>query len=277
MNAINAFLTKFTDWLLWPFTDWPLVGLLIWAVVAGVVMTLVFKFTSHQTALAQISDRSRAQLLAIRLFRDDLAVTFRCQIELLKAVGMRLFHSLMPTVVMLIPFVIVLVQLAQRYQIRPLLPGDIAIVELQLAEGRWNEYQDVQLEELEGVAVETEGLRDDARRTISWRIRADAVQPVLLKWELGDVTVEKSLAMTDDAKRLALVCPRRPGPGMVDRLLYPAEPGLAADSIVQRVEVFYPHARSTPVMGIDVPWWATFMIASMLTALAVKPLMGVYF
>ena len=278
MNAANAFLTKLTDWLLALFIDWPLAGLLFWAVVAGVVMTIAFGITSHQGALAQISDRTRAQLLAIRLFRDDLAVTFRCQIELLKATGLRLFHSLLPMFVMLIPFVIVLVQLAQRYQVQPLRPGDSAIVEIKLADDHWEEHQDVHLAQPAGVTVETEGLRDDEQRTVSWRIRAvEADQPVRLKWELGDETVEKTLTITDDVKRLALVSPRRPGPGILDRLLYPAEPGLAADSIVQGVDVVYPHARSTPVMGIDIPWWATFLIVSMLTAFAVKPFFRVHF
>ena len=78
MTFLNSILTNLTATLLAPFTQIPLIGLVFWSAVAGVVMTVVFGKTSNQPALKRAADETRAQLLAIKLFKDDLSVTFRC-------------------------------------------------------------------------------------------------------------------------------------------------------------------------------------------------------
>ena len=133
MNVLNAVLNRIADVLLTPFTSLALWGLAFWGIVAGIVMTMVFKRTSNQRALVRVADQTRAQMLAVRLFRDDLAVTFRCQWRLIKLIGLRLWYSLPPMLVMLVPFVLVLVQLALRYEKQPLTTGDQALVELTLS------------------------------------------------------------------------------------------------------------------------------------------------
>ena len=76
MNVLNAMLSKVAHALLAPFVDAPVWGLVFWAALAGVGMTYVFGKTSRQAALKRAADQTRAQLLAIKLFRDDIGVTF---------------------------------------------------------------------------------------------------------------------------------------------------------------------------------------------------------
>jgi hypothetical protein len=45
---------------------------------------------------------------------------------------------------------------------------------------------------------------------------------------------------------------------------------------VRGIDLRYP-VRSTPIFGIDVPWWATFIVLCMVTALLVKPFLKVQF
>jgi len=66
-----------------------------------------------------------------------------------------------------------------------------------------------------------------------------------------------------NANRLQKVAERRPGAGWLDRLLHPAEPGFDAGSLVRAVVVHYPK-RSTPILSLDIPWWLTFIVVSML-------------
>ena len=277
MNAFNQLITKTAGYLLDPFGSMPLFGLLFWSVVIGLLMTWVFGKTSRQQALVKVADHTRAQLLAVRLFRDDLGVTFGCQVELLKSAGWRLWYSLLPMLVMFIPFLVILVQLDLRYETMALLPNDRVIVELQLDPKAWHGCRNVQLEVPKNVTLETPGLRDETKNTIAWRICAQSSGVDFLRWQLDDEIVKKTLTVAEDSHSLMLVSPRRPGAGWIDRMLHPAEPGFSSTSAVRGVEVEYPRQRMTAILGWDVPWWATFLVVSIIAALAVRPLLGVQF
>ena len=276
MNAINASLTWLSDLLFAPFVSIPLVGLLFWSAACGVAMTYVFGKTSNQTALRRAADRVRAQMLAVKLFKDDLGVTLQCQVELMKATGARLWHSLPPMLVMIMPFAFVLSQLALRYEHRPLQLGEDTVVGMQLAPEVWEQFKNVELEAPQGLFIETESLRDRDTSSLYWRVRPEGDQPVKLRWQLGDETIEKELAIAADAQRLERVSARRPGPGVFERLLHPGELGFDRAAPIQEISVQYP-PRATPVFGVNMPWWATFLIVSILVALLVRRPLGVQF
>ena len=277
MDAFNSVCTNTADVLLAPFAAYPLVGLVFWGVVAGALMAFVVGRTSNQTALARVVDRTRAQLLAVGLFRDDLGVTFRCQLELLKLICLRLWYSIPPMLVMIVPFFVVLSQLALRYETQPLRPGDRATVYLYLAEPHWKAYHDTILTTSLGVTIETEGLRDDLSKSIAWRIRADDGQASELTWQMGDNTIKKTLAATTIPGRLSVVSQVRTAGSIWTRALHPAEKSLVRDGAVRYIQVVYPHARSTPVLGWKIPWWASFLGVSMVTAYLAGALIGVKF
>ena len=102
MDLINGFFNAVFGALLAPFDAWPaLLTLVVWSAVIGVVMAVVFRYTSNQRALKAVADQSRANLLAIKLFQDDLTVTLGCQLALLRSVGLGLWYSLPPMIVMI--------------------------------------------------------------------------------------------------------------------------------------------------------------------------------
>ncbi len=274
MNNFNSWLTWIGAVLLDPFQSYPVTGLVLWGAVSGIVATYVFGRTSSQRRLAQVADQTRAQLLAIKLFKEDLRVTFQCQLALLKATGKRLAYSVPPMLVMIIPFLLVMVQLAVRYEKEPLRPGAATVVRMKLADDAWDTMSNVKLEAPPGV-VETESLRDEFQHTLCWRIRPPKPGSIRLSWRLGGEEIHKEVAVAEEA---ALVCvsTRRPGTGVWDRLLHPAEAGFSSADPVQSIDVEH-SVRRLPVFGLDVPWWATFLIASTISALMVRRLFGVHF
>lgn len=277
MNALNSLLTRLADMLFVPFAAWPGIWTLcLFSAVIGVLMAWVFRLTSNQRALKSVADRIRAQLFAIKLFKDDLGVAFRCQVELMKATGLRLWYSLPPMLVMLVPLVLVLVQLAMRYEHRPLAPGESAIVELQISPEGWESFQKASIEAPEGIAVETPALRDATRYTVFWRVRANGPVEGTVRFTVGHQIVEKSITAGDKSSRVLVVSEVRPGPGFFEKLLHPVEPGFDHESPVESIRVGYPE-RSTPVFGWDVPWWLTFFLVSMLAAVVARPWLKVQF
>lgn len=277
IHTANYVLTLTGDVLLAPFAWYPLCGLVFWAAVSGVVMTLVFGATSSQTRLAETADQTRAQLLAIKLFKDDLTVTWKCQMELLRATGRRLILSIPPMLVMLVPFIVVLIQLAVRYEKRPLVPGNTALVELGVDSAQWDTCRDMQLRAPAGIEVETQALRDSVDQTLCWRIHPHEPGRYELKFSTGSgVEATKTVAVSAESLPLSKLTPRRAGVGIVDSMLFPAEPALDEAVPIRTIDVTYP-SRTTPVLGVDVPWWLTFLIVSMITALVAGRVLGVRF
>jgi hypothetical protein len=267
--------------LMTPVADRPLLALILWSAATGMVMAVLFRFTSNQQALGRAADRSRANMLAINLFQDDLIGVFRSLGRLLYHSAGRVAHSLPPLLVAIIPLAGLLTQLALWYESRPLAPGESAVVELQIDREHWQQAQHAQLQPPPGVTVEAGPLRDVGRLTVFWRIRQNSLtdngsQPAALRWDVAGETVEKRLATSPGIQRLQPVEARRAGPLWWDQLLHPGEPCLPPGGQVRGIVIHYPQ-RQTPVFGWDLPWWLTFLIVSMLAALAVKPFVGVRF
>ena len=291
MNTLNAILLKVTSAVLYPFMGLPSqVALIVLSVIAGVLAALAFRYTSNQRALKRVADQVRASLLAMRLFRDDLRVALRGQAALFKASGLRLWHSLPPLAVLIVPFVLLLAQLAMWYEFRPLAPGDQAVVEVCIAPEAWDEYSHLELVPPDGVAVAgpvraVRASKDDDANTcsITWGLRPQRTitnnQPLTLRFRLGERQVaEKQLAVSDTGgtNELLFVSPRRPGTSFWKRLLYPGEPAFPAASPVRAISINY-GSRTNTLFGLAIPWWATFFIVSILAALALKPVIKVQF
>lgn len=285
MDTLNSLLTTLTAALMAPFRALPSwLGLVVWSAVAGVLMTWAFRYTSSQRGLQRAVDQIRANMLGMKLFKDDLGVTLHCFGGLMGGVGRRLLLSVPPMLVMVIPFVLILAQLSVWYEFRPLRPGESAVVEMRLSPSAWDRHRTVAIETPEGVVLDTRsalgtrGLPDPAQRTVTWRIHAVKAGHYALRWRLGEVECDKRIEVRDRTAGLAPVSPLRPGPSFTDRLLYPAERAFGRSSPVESIRVSYPlPQRSTPIFGLPIPWWGTFLIVSIVAALVAKPILRVQF
>ncbi len=282
MNTLNAVLSKLTYLVLAPFATLPAqVALIVISVVAGILAAIAFRYVSNQAALKRVADQVRANMLAMRLFKDDLRSIFRAQLGLFKASGLRLWYSLPPMVVLIIPFVLLLAQLAMWYEFRPAAPGEATLVEVQLTPEAWADPS-LSLVAPDVIADE-QAVRNSHDHTVTWRLRPRAAavgrDPLLLQFVLGGQTVaEKQFAVSDTGgtNQLVFVSPLRADTNFWDRLLYPGEPAFGPDSPIQRIAIRY-ESRTNTLFGLAIPWWLTFFIVSILAALALKPVIKVQF
>ena len=88
---------------------------------------------------------------------------------------------------------------------------------------------------------------------------------------VGDETLEKRLV---GGTRWGPVVQRRTGRGLVDTLLYPGEPPIAAGHPIEAVEIIYPPLELR-LLGIDVDWLIAFLVLSMVFGFAFKGVLGV--
>ncbi len=271
MAFINRFMTAMFDVLFAPFEHAPgWVSLLVFSAVTAVAGLLVYKYTSNQDGIKRVKARIKAHTLAIKLFRDELGVMVRSLASIvLGAVGM-LRYALLPMVIMIVPFVLVMAQLGQRYQWRPLVVGEGFVLRLQLADG------------LDAARVETslsvgENVEEEARvRCVSagevlWRMRAVKDGAASIAIRVGDETVEKTVVVGSGFERVNLVRSRG---DFSDSLLHPGESPVEAGNVAS-VRISYP-VRESWVCGGDL--WLVWLIGgSFVLAFAFKPVLKVEF
>lgn len=261
--------------------SWPgWLSLTVFSIVVGVLAMVAYKYTSNQRAIGAIRDDIKANLLAVKLFKDELPVTFKAQGRVFVGALKLFLHSLVPLAVMLIPLVPLITQMAMHYEWRPLPPGQEILLFADLKDGTPLELHDLQLETPQGLAIEAgpqrvylePTSRREGRNQVVWRLRAGQPGQHAVTIRLGSERVLKQIPISDQMH--ARACPVRPGASVLDQILYPAEQPARANDTIQRVEARLP-TGSTPVFGWDMHWIITFLIVSIIAALIAKPIFKV--
>ena len=262
---------------MWLFAGWPpLLTLIVISALFGVVVAILFRMTSNQVKLRRVADLCRAQVLAIKLFKDEPRTMFDALGQLSRYTSLRVWYLLPSMCIAIVPSVLLLVHLAVWYEYRPLATGESAVVELQLAKSAWAEYQGVVPEVPSQLDLETQSLRDPDESSILWRVRVKEPAPATIRWRLGSDVFDKQIAVAGAPTALSPVSVRRPGSGWWDRLIHPTETALQPESPLRGIVVHHQH-RMTPLWGWNIPWWTTVLLVSILAALLVRPLVKVQF
>lgn len=250
-----------------PLPVW--LGLTILSVLAGILALIVFRYTSNQKAIGRALDDIKANLLALKLYKDQLRVTFQAQGQLLWAIARLQRHMLTPFLVMLGPMLLCLAQMGLRHQWRPLQSGERTLITLEFRNETAN-HPDVQLEPSAGLLVEVGPVPGGGR--LVWRVRGGTPGRHSLRFRVADNMIEKELVVGSDFQRVSAA---RVGRDWTAQLFHPAERTLPSTSAVKSIEVLYVGVDSW-IYGAN--WWLLyFFVISMLTALIFKPLFKVRF
>jgi len=121
VNAVVSFLFRvvYTP-LKWLGPFW---SLFVISGLAGLLLVWIFGKVSNQDAITRTRNRLSAELIALRLFKDDLRVFFGIQAQVLAWTFKYLRYSLVPMLILMVPTIIILIQLNLHYGARPLRAG----------------------------------------------------------------------------------------------------------------------------------------------------------
>ena len=270
LSFLNPITTAIGDGVyavLSPLPDW--LGLTILSTAAGLVMLVVFRFASNQTAIGRAKDDIKANLLALRLYKDDLAVVFQAQYRVAWAILRLQGLLLRPFAILLVPLLLCMAQMGIRHQWRPLLPGEVTVITMKLHEDV-DEFGEIVLTPNAGIVIEAGPVPGGGE--VVWRVRGGEVGRHALKFRVHGVVVEKELAVGDRFQRVSAI---RPGASWTTQLLHPAEAPLPPDSPVREIEIDFPASHSR-ISGEDF-WVLTFCIVSLVVAFVFRPFFGVRF
>ena len=238
--------------------------------VTGFFFLIVFKYTSNQRAIGRIKDDIKAQMLAIKLFKDSLSVTLMAQCRLFKGALLLLVNAIVPMLVMILPMSLLLAQMALWYQYRPLLPQEHVVLTVELNGNIDESWPIVSIEGDPAFEVTLGPVRILSKRQICWEIKALQNGYCRIMLQAGQQQIEKDLAVGDGLMRISS---KRPGWEWTDILWNPVEGPLRPDSIVRSVSIRYPDRPA--LVSSSNRWLAYFFVASIAFAFILKPLVKV--
>jgi len=211
-------------------------GALIVAVLTGILMLLVFKYTSNQNAIKKVRNGIKAELLALSLFKDSVAVSLGSQWRIITGAVKLMLLSLLPISVMAIPMTLLLGQLSLWWEARPVRIGEDVVVTLSLNGTARSEWPKVELASTPGFNVTSGPLRIRSRREVCWELQARTAGGHPMVFEVDGQKIEKDIAVGDRPMRVSI---RRPEWSWFEILLHPAESPFVAGDLVKSISVQY--------------------------------------
>jgi hypothetical protein len=264
-------LTQAFDLLLGPLDRWaPTAGLWVVSALSGVAVLFVFRWTSNAAAIRATRRRAQAELLAVRLYRENPRVVLRAQARFLAALARYLGYMLVPFTVLLLPFALICAQLDARYGARALHPGERAVVE---AFGTSAMLDSAVLQSADGIVIEAGPVRVPERGEMSWRIAAKAPGRQFLTLLVAGGRVDKEVVVAATPRGASA---RRMSGGVSSFFLAPAEAAIEDGLGVRSIEILYPPLE-IDFFGWKTGWVTVFLVVSSAVALALHRRMGVEF
>ena len=245
--------------------------------LVGILFLLAFPHVSSQAGIVAVKDRIKFNLLAIRLFPDDLKNVLSSTAKTLSWNFAYIGLNLLPMVVLAAPFMIVWFQLNSLYAFQPVEAGQQQNVVVELHAGV--HPQDVILKLGDDIVLDQRVNLDDSSSPIMLlkvTPAADGSLPISLTHE--DDSVTKNLEVGTDPQRLARMRTSQPLAEFAaahDPIVYFGDPVLPSDSFLQSITIDYQPATLGFMGGgeIDIMIW--FVVVSMAVGFALKGAFGV--
>jgi hypothetical protein len=231
------------------------------AVVTGVLLLAVFKYTSDQRAIHRVRNDIDANLLALKLFKDSAWVALRAQGRVLAGASRLFALAVVPMLVMALPVTLVLGQLSLWYQARPLRVGEDAVITLRLGGDERSPWPAVGLDPTDAVEVAAGPVRLRSRREVCWSIKARQPGSHRLGFRVGERTIAKELAIGDGFMRVSA---ERPGWDVSSILMNPWEEPFRPGDPVRSIAIAYPE-RPSWISGTNywvIYWFVVSMVAA---------------
>jgi len=266
MNTFNHLISSLFDLAVSPFSSFhPLVGLVVLSILTGIMMLIIFRYTSNQEAIRRTKNRIKAHFLEIRLYKDDLGAMMEAQKNILRHNLTYMKHSLKPMLFLMLPVVLIMIQMNLWFDRCPLKAGESAIVKIEFQnQDSFNE--NVGLKAPEGITVETPPLRIQEEKAIYWRIKALSKGRYDLEFLLKPDILTKNLVVDDRLSRLSI---KRVSSNLFHQFLYPAEKSFSKNSGIDHIEIRYPSV-SYHIFGWQIHWLVIFFVVSILTGFLLK-------
>ncbi len=247
----------------------PLLWVLAISIVIGLLMVIVFRYTSDQKAIGRAKDRLKAHLLAVRLFQDQLPVVMRAYGRILRGTGSYLRLAFTPLLIAILPITFLIVQLDRYFGWMPLQPAQTFLVTARIEDPAALNQASLQLPpELSSSAP---AVHVPKEKEVAWRVVAGRAGNYNIQITAAGQTVSKQVVV---APGLARVSPVRLKDNFWERMFTSGEPALADHSPVQSIAINYP-SREISFAWMEWNWIVLFFVVSLIAGFVFKSVLGI--
>ncbi len=247
----------------------PLWLVLAISVAVGLVMVFVFRFVSNQKAIRRAKDRLKANLLAVRLFQDQLPVVLRAYGRILAGTGSYLRLAFTPLLTVFLPILFLMVQLDRYFGWEPAQPSQQFLVEAHVRTPQALEQAKLLLPS--GLQQSAPAVHVPDENTVVWRVLAQHAGKYDIHVETADDAVAKEVVVSTGLARLS---PVRLRGDLLERIFSSGEVAIPDSSPIQSISVNYPE-RNIRMAGIDWNWIVLFFVVSLAAGFFFKTVFGI--
>jgi uncharacterized membrane protein (DUF106 family) len=249
----------------------PLAVVVVLSLVIGLVMVVLFGYTSDQKAIGIAKDQLKAHLLAVRLYRDQIPVVMGSYGKILRGTGRYLKLAFKPLLYVIVPITLLVVQI-DRYLGSIPIPTDAPFLLTAHFAGS-DDLNHVTLDLPPEITMTAPPVHVAASNEIVWRLMAsrDGKYEVEVKIAAAGESAAKAVCVGSGLPRISTVRLR----GQFWRRMFSsAEPALPENSPVESIAINYPD-RNIDVAGYGINWIWLFFILSMAAGFVFKELLGI--
>ena len=256
--AVSSLLVMVT-----PARESPALLVVAISVIIGLLMVLVFRYTSDQNAIRRTKDQLKAHLLAVRLFQDQLQVVLRAYARILGGTGRYLRLAFTPLLTFLI------VELDRYLGWQPLQPAQAFLVEVRVDTPQ--ALNQVALQLPPELAISAPPVHIEKDKEVVWRVVANREGRYNLSIVGAGQPASKQVTVSEG---LARVSPIRLRDSFWERILSSAEPALPNDSLIQSIAITYP-PRNVTLAGWKFNWIVLFFVISLVAGFIFKTVLRI--
>src|SRR5271156_6688680 len=217
----------------------PLSIVIIISLVIGLLMVVLFGYTSDQKAIGVAKDQLKAHLLAVRLYRDQIPVVMGSYGKILRGTGRYLKLAFKPLLYVIIPIILLMVQIDRYLGQTPIAVNAPFLITVHLSDQYVSSLtpgalNSVTLDLPPEITMTAPALHISAESEIVWRLVASHEGKYEVKFAAAGQSATKSVCVGSDLARISSV--RLRGHSW-ERMFSSAEPALPENGPIQSISI----------------------------------------
>ena len=256
----------------------PLAIVIALSLIVGLLMVVLFGYTSDQKAIGQAKDQLKAHLLAVRLYRDQIPVVMGSYGKILRGTGRYLKLAFKPLLYVIVPITLLIVQVDRYLGATPIPTNAPFLLTIHLAASTAGSdaTNDATLDLPPEITMTAPPVHIAAENEIVWRLVGSKEGKYEVKIAAGQTagaaaTVTKTVCVGTDLPRISTVRLRG---HFWERMFSSDEPALPENSPIDSISINYPD-RNIEIAGYGMNWIWLFFILSMVAGFIFKELLGI--
>jgi uncharacterized membrane protein (DUF106 family) len=247
----------------------PLAIVVVVSLVVGLLMVVLFGYTSDQKAIGIAKDQLKAHLLAVRLYRDQIPVVMGSYGKILRGTGRYLKLAFKPLLYVIIPITLLIVQIDRYLGATPIPPNTPFLLTVHTTGG--DALNDVTVDLPPEITMTAPPVHVPAENEIVWRLVGSKEGQYEVKIAAAGQSVAKAVCVGSGLPRISTVRLRG---HFWERMFTSAESALPENSPIESISINYPD-RNIEVVGYGMNWIWLFFILSMVAGFIFKELLGI--